>query len=415
MVGPIFSFSLLSTVVHSWNSGAYVISLITLGTSGVWPFVKLSLLLVCWLAPPSCCSLKARGRILGFLDTWGKYSYVDSWFLVLSMSAFALDWRGVGNTSMKVQTVPTAAFYAYFGATSLSICLGLIASHQHHKALAFAKEVQDPEGTQARRVAADLAKPERLCRLLESRRKRVAVTAALGVTALLAVLGILLVSFTFEASGVAIDFLFGAAVAKQYSLFEVGSTVAKDRYDEVGLLGLEVVFLALAVVAPLVQVAALGSLFCSPLKIPGQQKLLNFCRVLDSWSSLDVAVVVLVISCFEFGTMAEFLVQKSGFAGGCDFIKDLTQQDCFAVKMTATGPMAILCLAGMLLVAVPKLMLRLTSDLLEKRVAAVGTTSPQSAAGKAAKLASLGSLSTAATGLDASEANGERHSVETEV
>jgi len=362
-VGPIFSFSLISTVVHSWKAGAYVISLIALITSGIWPFVKLSLLIVSWSAPPKRFSTKTRGGVINFLDTWGKYSFVDSWFLVMSMSAFSIDWEGVGNTSMRVQTVPTAAFYAYFCATCCAIVLGLVANEVHLKAAAIA-DTQTPQFSTNSAEGA-VAKP--LGSLHHSRRVRIGVCSAIGFSVVMAAVGIFAISFNFEIRGIAIEFLFGEAIDKQYSLFSVGSTLAQGRSIDLGLLGLEIVFLSLAVVVPLLQMAMLAMLWVAPLTIKRQRSLMHMCHVVDAWSSLDVAVVVLVICCFEFGTMAEFLVQKSGFAGGCDMVKDLTKEECLNVEMKAHPLMVVLCIAGVMFMVVPKLTLRLSADLLAKR------------------------------------------------
>merc|ERR1719330_1445903 len=117
-IGPLFSFSLISTIAHAWSSGAYFIAVLTVISSAVWPMAKLCLLLQAWLVPPRCWSLWRRGRILNALDAWGKYSFLDSWFLVITLSAFALEWSSLrDSTALKIQTNPAPAFYAYFMAT----------------------------------------------------------------------------------------------------------------------------------------------------------------------------------------------------------------------------------------------------------------------------------------------------------
>jgi len=394
-IGPMFTFSLLSTVVHSWRSGAYFISLLTLLTSAVWPFVKLSFLMLAWLAPPSRFGTRTRGRVLNFLDTWGKYSFVDSWFLVLSMSAFALEWQSVGNASMKVQTTPTAAFYSFFCATSISLVLGHVASEFHMKAqaLALAKGAGtvSPQGESAAAAAPapDEEEPDILStsscssvsrplseealaktplwRFMASKFGRVGVLSVIVFSAVLAVVGSFMLSFDFEVTGIAIDFVFGRSVNKEYSLVNIGTSVADDRYFDVGLLGLEIVFLLLAVIVPLVELALMAALWVVPLRLAGQKKLLHACYHLDSWASLDVAVLVLVIACFEFGRMAEFLVLRSGFAGACSMIKDLTNDECLEVNMHARGAMVILCMAGVMLLVAPKVILHLCARLICKR------------------------------------------------
>lgn len=356
-IGPIFSFSLLSTIVHSWNSGAYVISMLTLFPSGVWPYVKLGFLLAAWLVPPHRFRPARRERILDFLDTWGKYSFIDSWFLVLSMSAFSLEWESVGSVSMKVLTTPTAAFYAFFTATSISLVLGHVASECHRKTKVCRMSVpcRDME-----------AKPLRS--FLDSKLLSLIVGMAIILSMALVIVGSFLTSFIFESDGIAMEFVFGRAVSKEYSLFNVGLMVSQGRDNDIGLLGLEVVFLALAIAVPLVELVALSILWLAPLKIATQRMTVHLCHFLDAWASLDVSVIVLVIACFEFGTMAEFLVYKSGFAAGCNFIKDLTREECLEVQMHARGAMAVLVLAAIMLMVLPKVVLRLSKNLVVRRI-----------------------------------------------
>merc|ERR1719414_2197606 len=89
-----------------------------------------------WLVPPRCFRVWRRGKLLKLLDAWGKYSFLDSWFLVITLSAFALKWQSLGSASLEIQTTPAPAFYAYFMATVLSLVLGHVASEYHHKCAA---------------------------------------------------------------------------------------------------------------------------------------------------------------------------------------------------------------------------------------------------------------------------------------
>lgn len=61
-MGPVFSFSLLSTIIDSLSSGSWVISVLTLLLSGLWPHVKLFLLLAAWLGERGLGSAWASGQ-----------------------------------------------------------------------------------------------------------------------------------------------------------------------------------------------------------------------------------------------------------------------------------------------------------------------------------------------------------------
>merc|ERR1712217_93674 len=123
------------------------IAVVIVITSAIWPFAKLCLLLVAWLLPPRYLSVGRRGRILDMLDAWGKYSFLDSWFLVITLSGLSLEWESLGSmASLQIQTKPGLAFYAYLVATILSLVLGHVASECHHNcALSHADKAVDLE------------------------------------------------------------------------------------------------------------------------------------------------------------------------------------------------------------------------------------------------------------------------------
>lgn len=361
-IGPLFSFSLVSTIAHAWSSGAYFIAVLTLITSGIWPFTKLFILLVAWLVPPRCFSLWRRGKILNFLDAWGKYSFLDSWFLVITLSAFTLEWESLGSASLKMQTTPAAAFYAYLAATVLSLVLGHIASECHHRCeahrLTVAPKAPDVEAAGAVMDTRARAPRAALSEFAASAAERVIVLGALVTSASLAFVGTFLLSFSFEISGIFTQFLFGRNVERSYSLFSVGMSVASGRYGETGLIGLEMVFVVLAVVVPAALIGLLFSLWLVPMQLKYQKSLLKACRLLDAWSCLDVAALVLAIACFEFGRMAEWLVYQGNYAAPCNMVKNITQEECMKIELHAFPALAALFCAGLSLVVVPKVCLR---------------------------------------------------------
>jgi len=156
-----------------------------------------------------------------------------------------------------------------------------------------------------------------------------------------------------------IEFLFGHEISRRYSLLSVGLAVAEGRSSDLGLLGLEVVFLMLAVVVPLVLLAMLLILWLAPMKVQHQEMLLRICYILDTWSSLDVAVLVLVIANWEFSKFAEFLVYNGNLAAPCLMIKDLTRSECIHMDLTSRVTCAILVSAGFALLVLPKVTMRL--------------------------------------------------------
>lgn len=71
-----------------WNAKVYPLAILIAAFSGIWPYVKLIMMLLCWILPPSKISIKRREKILIFLDTVGKYSLIDGYMLVMMVVSF---------------------------------------------------------------------------------------------------------------------------------------------------------------------------------------------------------------------------------------------------------------------------------------------------------------------------------------
>ncbi|EOD24845.1 hypothetical protein EMIHUDRAFT_457684, partial [Emiliania huxleyi CCMP1516] len=67
---------------------AYLLSTLIAFLSGVWPYIKLSLMALCWAAPATHLSPLWRERLLRAVDALGKWSYLDTMMLVVFTVAF---------------------------------------------------------------------------------------------------------------------------------------------------------------------------------------------------------------------------------------------------------------------------------------------------------------------------------------
>merc|ERR1719330_772418 len=144
-------------------------------------------------------------------------------------------------------------------------------------------------------------------------------------------------------------------------------SVAKHRYNELGLIALEVGFISLAVLAPTALLGFLVCLWLVPMQLMRQRSLLHVCRLLDAWSCLDVAALVLAIACFEFDRMAEWLVYKDKFAASCNMVKNITREECVKVELHSFPALTALFLAGVLLLVVPKVCLHRFDKAIQRR------------------------------------------------
>ena len=81
-------FGLIDTVTDMWKSEVYLLAILVAVFSGIWPYVKLITLLLCWCLNESKLSPRVREKLLIVLDTMGKWSLLDSYVLIMMLVAF---------------------------------------------------------------------------------------------------------------------------------------------------------------------------------------------------------------------------------------------------------------------------------------------------------------------------------------
>ena len=156
----LFEFSLKSSVQQMWDSHVYFLALLIGVFSGLWPYVKLACLAVCWLLPVAAeeergCSgslrftLFRRKRILRILDALGRWSLVDCMVMAMMIVAFRvtldveedmMQMRGDSNSGrlsyMRVDLAvsPGWGIYGFVIAAGFSLLLSSTALRLHYLA-----------------------------------------------------------------------------------------------------------------------------------------------------------------------------------------------------------------------------------------------------------------------------------------
>ena len=82
------TFGLIDTVTDMWKSEVYLLAILVAVFSGIWPYVKLITLLLCWCLNEIKLSPRVREKLLIVLDTMGKWSLLDSYVLIMMLVAF---------------------------------------------------------------------------------------------------------------------------------------------------------------------------------------------------------------------------------------------------------------------------------------------------------------------------------------
>lgn len=83
-----YSFAILDTTIEMWYAGAREMAVFLLIFSGIWPYTKQLISLLCWVMPPTRLSITTRGSVYLWLDTLAKWSIMDIFVTLLYMIAF---------------------------------------------------------------------------------------------------------------------------------------------------------------------------------------------------------------------------------------------------------------------------------------------------------------------------------------
>jgi len=117
----IFHFSLVSSVSDFWQSKAYSLAILIALFSGIWPYIKLLLLGVCWIVP---LRQERREAILIFLDQMGKFSFIDlfvSLYMIVSFYVSITESVQGYGINLKVVVEPDVGLNTFVIGTVISM------------------------------------------------------------------------------------------------------------------------------------------------------------------------------------------------------------------------------------------------------------------------------------------------------
>jgi len=112
------TYGLLKSVNLMWQGQLYVIAILIVSFSVVFPFLKLSGLLVAWMILPASATRTKLIRLLGLL---GKWSMMDPFCVVLLIAIATDQWAVGADTELGI--------YLFLCAVALSMTLSLIMLH----------------------------------------------------------------------------------------------------------------------------------------------------------------------------------------------------------------------------------------------------------------------------------------------
>ena len=156
VIKELFVFSMAESIQDMWDAGAKELAILILIFSGIWPYTKQLAVLMLWFLPPRLVSVARRESIFVWLDILGKWSFVDIFVLILSLSSFRvaimtsddLSYLQTDFFKMNLLVVPCWGLYSNMIAQFISQFNSHYIIHYHRRVKsAFEEQTRLSEGT----------------------------------------------------------------------------------------------------------------------------------------------------------------------------------------------------------------------------------------------------------------------------
>jgi len=312
------------------NAGAVPLAVVIAFVSGVWPYLKIGAVLMCFLLPPERLLVKTRQRILVFVDAVGKMSLIDAIFMFVSEDALAVAWRGgSGGGRVEIQTVPGAGFVSLFGSTILCLFFGHLVLFIHR--------------VEQQQHVAESGAGRLVLRRAASRGKRICVDALLGLSLVLLPCCFAFPVLTMHMGGGfrSLYVLLGKDTDVSLSVFDIlscdmrlsGPSMFENEFWKVALTMTAYVF---GVVLPACMALELAVLWLTPLTTA--KRFLGLCLVQTAraWAALDIIFASLIIAYLQLPLFMKAVTTdpNQAFTHICSGLSDHLGMDCVNVTIS---------------------------------------------------------------------------------
>jgi len=308
-------FSLVDTLRELYQSNSYLLWVLILCLSGIWPYLEIFLLLYSYLMPG--LSPGGRDAILTYVEMFSKWSFIDIFILAIFIVAF--------NVNIKV-SAPTASakldifieakygFYLFVFATMISMIAGQIM-------LRFHRAVHGPGVPVDARPARepDMGKPLALwqhpLRQHPPRFWQKLVPPAAAIIFALLVWSYCVTVLNIEVGGLAgyvQDLTKNGDNSESYTAPDLFGKLPNSSPDDSNrplvkiFMGICVIF---AFAMPVLHVVVVFVLWTAPLKAKWQQRLNALAELALGWASLDVLLVAFLAAATQLSKLVKSFVK----------------------------------------------------------------------------------------------------------
>eukprot|EP00978_Attheya_sp_CCMP212_P001179 scaffold2452_cov52-Attheya_sp.AAC.2 len=376
----LFSFSLANTTSEMYQAHLYFLVFLVAGFSGLFPYVKLALMIWAWSAPNKWLNQQGREQLLIRLDALGKFSLVDTYVMVLMMVAFRYHVALSDVGSLDVFVTPMYGFYSFLLATIISMICGHIILYLHRESM-LRRAL--PSSGPAESLQNHIFHDDALSRNVSLSRggKRI-ITAMVVLTFCFMGVGITQKSFRFEFGGLAGKTL-GDDSSASYSLLSLGYEIPSsvENPGDPFVRWIQVTYYFFACIMPFSALAIVQFLFIVPLKINAQRRVFAFAEIANAWSAMEVFVISIMAALFGIETFAGFIIGDR-----CDFINEalarwfdpeLNGDDvCYNVKAVVGGSSWFLIIGVVCNWMIMSMLLHLAHEAIQERIVRESLGSP---------------------------------------
>ena len=346
-----FTFSIMKSIFDAWRAGGYSLSL-TIGIfSGIWPYTKQLITLCLWFTPPSIVSVSTRGSIFVWLDTLAKWSMLDIFVLIITISAFRLnimspDFLPENFYELNIMVLPMWGLYANMIAQLIS----QVSSHfiiYYHRCIT-SKVEKTREKTRHSNIDdshRDESSVMNIDKLSESVCKHIFRRYRLGsgrmmvrsgtnlfivllamISIVFLAVGCILPSISFEILGIG-GLLMEAGndfedITRDISLIDMLNILIEEAiyldsiFQYVGLGTLLVLMVLTSILIPILIISILLSVWFLPMERKTRNRMMGAIDILKAWQYVEVYVLSVIVCTWQLGAVSEYMVNEpycSGF------------------------------------------------------------------------------------------------------
>jgi hypothetical protein len=326
-VKEVFVFSMAESVMDMWEAGAKELAILIIFFSGLWPYTKQFTVLFLWFAGPNVTSVSRRESILLWLDTLGKWSFVDIFVLVVSVASFRVQIESPDEVSflpnnlyeLQLLVVPCWGLYSNMIAQLVSQINSHIMIHYHRKIIYdYENRLLDNDDTNVlnkhdfKREGKKGAFPIHIRKGMNS----IILFLSFIFIGLLSI-GLIFPTFSLTQQGLVglvVSFA-GEAKVSHNVLSMVQLLLNQAHYtkvttDYIGLGSLSAIFIITVIAVPLLQLGFLLRRWFKPLTERARLRNFVIVEALQAWQYLEVYIFSILIACWQLGNVSNFLINE---------------------------------------------------------------------------------------------------------